>query len=280
MHSEFCPNTTPTSLVELRWGRRLDKESHLRILLKEKRIRSQLSPKSGRRLDKLLDLGVSESILALARQWLVDFPDNEYADFVLLNLLRAAPSKEHIRLACDWLSRNPTAERLFSWVRSNTNEQETVNEILPALLKIRPNQQVIEFSTNWIKTNGHRSFNSLAVLRPLLSLAPDVDLINIAQDLLEKGGNVQLNLSILEMLISTVKDASAIDKAKRLICMDADLSFRRSLAYSYGSLLLALFGCEESTDRLQLSTRRWLNFHKHNYVELAESIAAHLRTET
>ncbi|MBX9569610.1 MAG: hypothetical protein K2X77_11975 [Candidatus Obscuribacterales bacterium] len=84
----------------------LPKHSHVRILLDEEHVRSNLNSKSGSMLDKLLDLASSESIFALTRKWLTEFPDSEHADFVLLNLLRADSSQQHLDLAYSWLERN------------------------------------------------------------------------------------------------------------------------------------------------------------------------------
>lgn len=445
----------------------LDKLSHVRVLLEEERIRSKLGPKSGRTLDKLLDLASSESIFALVTKWLTEFPDFDHADFVLMNLLRANPSKQHIGLAQDWLARNPTEftsdlvlskliecgehsqllltqafrslrnsdevayasqlactiikfapdeaarnsalewcraalhgkeahvaasmmdaalpndeiallvldwcvkhpkdkrigntwnallfnapsetvfqacwewltrhkkheqwedvfwfllhaaadcrealppaatkrawemwekgnrrlvgvlleanqseamiEKLFSWVRSNPDETKTANTILAALLRVSPSSHVIEYSSQWIKSKSDHSFELLAVLRPLLELAPDADLIRIAQELLKKSRETQLTWSILELLIRTVKEPAAISRANQLVNIEAALSFRRNLGYSYGALLLALFKSEGKTPGLHDCARQWLNLHAHRYDELAASIAAFMPTET
>lgn len=123
------------------------------------------------------------------------------------------------------------AEKLFSWARSNPNDAKTTNTILSALLQVAPTEQVIKFSAEWIKSKEELGFDSLAVLRPLLEKAPDADLICIARNLLDSAREPQLIWSILELLIRTVKEPSAIARATQLVNIETNLAFRRSLSY-------------------------------------------------
>jgi hypothetical protein len=172
------------------------------------------------------------------------------------------------------------AEKLFSWVRLHPDETDTSNTILSALLRVSPSKQVIEFASHWIKSKPDHSFESLAVIRPLLKLAPDADLIGITQGLLKEAREPLLNWSILELLIQTLKEPSAIVRAQQLVNIEAALSFRRNLGSSCGTLLLVLFESEESTPTLHDCARQWLTFYAHTYEELAASIAAFVLTDS
>lgn len=125
--AQWLRNHTDTTELE----KALGKESHVRVLLEEERIQEKHGPESGRQLDNLLDLGVSESIIILTEKWLVDFPDADYADFVLISLLRAKPSQQHIALARDWLTRN-TNESTSDLVLAKLIECDGSPDLLPS----------------------------------------------------------------------------------------------------------------------------------------------------
>ncbi len=172
--------------------------------------------------------------------------------------------------------RDAAVEMLFQWARSNSDETKTVRQILGALIQVSPTKEVTDFSADWIKSRTGHSLESLAVLRPLLKEAPDDTLLKIAQELLKKTTDPRLYWSILELIIQTTKEPSAITRAEELLSMETSLSFRQNLAYSYGTLLLALLDCDKPTTRLKTCAREWIELHAHRFPDVAESVEAGL----
>lgn len=458
---QWCAKWLENSCPERKIIDALGSKSLVRVLLEENRLRATLGPDSGKGIDRLLDLAVSQSIVELTMQWLRQFPDSEYADFVLLKLLRAKPAPAHIGLARGWYSRNskdytadlilskliesgefdliesglnsldssnevaysselactlvksasdqgvrrraiqwcqtalqgkeskiaasiidtalpnedlaplvlewcinhpkqkyigntwnallfnsPSTEvfsscwdwlsksskneqwgdvfwfllhagaecntpvpapalkkawelwekgetrwigvlieadhtdeackELFAWVLSHPDEHETVKTILPALLRVMPTNQVIEYATQWIKSRETHGPDSLGVLRTLLEKSPQEDLASIARQILNTTIEPQLHWSILELLIRTTKDDRAIARAQDLLKIEATLAFRRGLAYFAGGLFLALFECGERSVSLNDAAKEWIDWHAHKYSDLATNLHAHV----
>jgi hypothetical protein len=198
----------------------LPEESHIAIAVQKEKIGQDISAQTGKDLEELLGLVVSEEAVTTAQHWLHDFPDADYADFVIIRLLDAAPWGENIAIARSWLGKNEnqfSAELVLAKLIDSTDSKDLMDQA----------KKFLQRSTDELST--------AEVACAILKKTKDPEARKIALDWCRKalhGKNSQFDAALLSHVLP--------DDDVRSLLLDwcAEFPQDRMIAHSWTSLLM------------------------------------------